>query len=228
MPDMRAYYEWIVELELDSLKSYATTIEEAIGAKAGTFYDDFDEKAKYMTAEEREQFGDRVADEDWHLHEQYPALLWQTTFIATYSLLERSLLGLCELLENLQHLDLSLEDIKGQGIEAAQKYLKKVCRVPFPDANNPDWDAIQRARKIRNCFVHQLGQLKIPGSNRDNQLRSLVKSLSGKVDLRGDTQLVLRSGYCFEFMDIVSRFVKSVLKAVPDEMITTGTGRLRY
>lgn len=83
----------------------------------------------------------------------FPNILWQTTFLHSYFLLESALDQVCKNLQQTENYKVGLSDVAGNGIFRASVYLKKVCDIskPFSDST---WGKLNDYNKLRNIFVH--------------------------------------------------------------------------
>lgn len=86
----------------------------------------------------------------------FPDILWRTTFLHSYFLLESSLDEVCNNLQQTENYNLSLSDIAGNGIFRASVYLKKVCNIPGPFSES-SWGILNDYNKLRNIFAHANG-----------------------------------------------------------------------
>ena len=86
----------------------------------------------------------------------FPNILWRTTFLHSYFLLESSLDQICKNVQESENHNLTLKDISGRGIQRASLYLRKVCKVTIP-FETKNWIELQDFNKIRNLFVHSDG-----------------------------------------------------------------------
>jgi|GEM_PF-2505678 len=86
----------------------------------------------------------------------FPDILWRTTFLHCYFLLEYSLDQVCKNIQQVENHKLKLNDINGNGIFRASVYLKKVCNIisPFETQN---WAKLSDYNTLRNIFVHSDG-----------------------------------------------------------------------
>jgi len=88
----------------------------------------------------------------------FPNILWRTTFLHSYFLLESSLNQICKNIQEAEDHQLSLKDISGAGIQRACKYLRKVCNIALP-FDTVFWTELQDFNKVRNIFVHSDGEV---------------------------------------------------------------------
>ena len=86
-------------------------------------------------------------------------LLTQYSLLLTMvSLLEESVNTLCRLYYNINHLDKKLEELKGNGLERAAKYLKDVVGIRG-FTSDKQWEYITAIRDARNMIVHNGGRI---------------------------------------------------------------------
>jgi len=143
---------------------------------------------------------------------KFPKTLEASLFITLYAFLESRLVQLCEIVRVKGGYYLGISDVKGKGITAAQIYIKKAARLPFPDNKSSDWDDINSYRRVRNCIVHQ-------GSNvrkDDEKLKNAIGHLVTKrplVKLVGEN-IELSNGFCLEFVQSIGRFVNGLFDAI--------------
>jgi hypothetical protein len=83
----------------------------------------------------------------------FPDILWRTTFLHCYFLLELSLNNVCKNLQQTEDFRIVLTDIAGNGISRASTYLKKVCNITEPFTDHI-WRKLLDFNKLRNIFVH--------------------------------------------------------------------------
>jgi hypothetical protein len=133
-------------------------------------------------------------------------------FVHTYSLLERTLLGLAEHIQHAQKLDLSPNDLRDEGIVRAKTYLKKVARIPFPDTA-PAWQEILTLNRIRNLVVHNTGYLPEDYS-RKPELDALIARWSGDVALDHFGRFSFSSGFVPRVIDACRAFLDELLRSL--------------
>jgi hypothetical protein len=88
----------------------------------------------------------------------FPDILWRTTFLHCYFLLELSLDHVCKNLQQTEDFKIMLTDVAGKGISRASTYLKKVCNITEPFTDNK-WRKLSDYNKLRNIFVHGDGMV---------------------------------------------------------------------
>ena len=78
--------------------------------------------------------------------------------VLIFSILEYFLREACDIVKRFKKLELSPNDLKGQGIERVKNFIVKACKIPFP-SNSSEWNFIQDLLKVRNCIVHANGKV---------------------------------------------------------------------
>ena len=211
----------VVDTEYDELRDYIETVEDALKGKFKTFQERAEERAEGMSPEAKERYFDGLAEDAIYLWDRFPSLTWKTVFTTAYSIYEHHLLNLCGHAGRYGGFEIRVDDIRGKGIFAAKTYLKKVCKVAFPD-NCQDWEDIVQMNKIRNVFVHRLGRMKRDGewkglSGYQKRKENLIEFTEG-----GDIRFL--EGYCLDAIEIFRRHFKSTLAAVPEGLLRQSNG----
>jgi hypothetical protein len=206
----------VIDTEYDELRDYVETVEDASKGKFKTFQERAEARAEGMPPEAKERYIDDLAEDAIFLWDRFPSLTWKTAFTSAYSIYEHHLLNLCGHAGRYGGFDVRVDDIKGTGIFAAQIYLKKVCKVAFPDSCQ-DWQDVLQMIKIRNIFVHRLGRRK-----RDSTWKGLSEYQMRKAKLiefteGGDIRFL--EGYCLDAIETFRRHFNATLAAVPDELL---------
>ena len=88
----------------------------------------------------------------------FPSILWRTTFLHSYFLLESSLNQICKNIQEAENYQLTVKDISGAGIQRASIYLRKVCNITIP-FETVFWTELQDFNKVRNILVHSDGEV---------------------------------------------------------------------
>jgi len=132
------------------------------------------------------------------------ALLLRRSFlISLYSFIEYSLLDICRLIRR-KDIKVSVSDIKGQNdIDKAKVYITKVLCADFP-SNSSRWRDIQASRRIRNCIVHNSGEVE-EGSPDRKPIEDYIKVNKGLLRLSGN-EIVLERGFCEKMLQATKDF----------------------
>lgn len=100
--------------------------------------------------------GDIVESYGWDLHVnqvKYPSIHRQSMILTIFSFLEHQLNSLCYILSESVKSSVLLKDLKGQGVERALLYLRKIACFNFLEAAN-EISYIRGVNSVRNQIVH--------------------------------------------------------------------------
>jgi hypothetical protein len=178
----------MVRIELDQLERCVAEMHEALAGQATDFQRYVDARAASMDPDARDEWYEWNSDRHWELSEVFPRIVRHSIFVTAYGFLEQTLLALCRHLEREHHHPVALADLKGEGIELARTYLKKVHGITFPD-QSVEWNRLSWYRKVRNCLVHNDGR--IPSGGKGQPIRDFFSANSalGSVDRLGGISL---------------------------------------
>jgi hypothetical protein len=196
-------YLFFVLHELEQFRNYAEYIESSLRKEVKSYED----RAEGLMPEEEEEFWDCYIDEVAPYSQDFPKIMRNSLFVSIYTFLEDKIVELCVPSEDTL---LKLSDIKGQGIEQASIYLKKVLRIDFPD-NSKEWHYIKKANLIRNCIVHSRGD--VSKSRNEAKIRNAVQDMqSVSIDKMG--YIKLDEELCEDFIENVDSFLQQLYDAV--------------
>ena len=114
--------------------------------------------------------------EEYEKIKKFQRYFGYSVIILIFSILEHLLEEVCNIVKRFKNLSLNPGDLKGQGIERAKNYIKKVCKIPFP-SDSPEWEFIQDLLEVRNCIVHANG--KINEYKNPEKLKDIINRVSG-------------------------------------------------
>lgn len=134
---------------------------------------------------------------------EFPSILRTSVFLSLYSFLENQLILLCKQIQSKKRIALSVNDINGNGIEKANKYLKKVVGINFPDEAE-EWAYIKNCNQFRNCLVHNGG---IVNEENKKLLKAIeaIPSVTSNYNLL-DKELRLEKEFCLNFIKNIDTF----------------------
>lgn len=161
-----------------------------------------------LTEEMENEIGEYFGEEHARIEDIFIKNLRYSVIVTIYSFLETTLNDLCRYLHHSKNLSLTLDEVKGDGIERAKLYLQKVCLINFPEKSH-EWQEIQKFNLIRNCIVHAEGNVeevasptKIKRIIKNTKGLSLDRSIERFVRIEGD--YILSIIFCIEkFIEIV-------------------------
>ncbi|MDO6524342.1 hypothetical protein Q4519_01480 [Motilimonas sp. 1_MG-2023] len=142
---------------------------------------------------------------DHYLHMQRMSIL-----LLSYSILESSLVTICDNFARELNLPVSVEDLNGSGIERCKKYLESFDLFCFT-ANRElkkSWDKLSFLNKLRNCFAHAEGDI-------SKFTKIKASSIEGKkeegLSLRG-SHIIIESGYVTDTIEAIKVFLNLIHK----------------
>jgi len=145
--------------------------------------------------------------------EYFPRILRQSFFISLYSYCEDILNSHCYELQRMRNFTLSLKDLSGSGIIRAKNYLVKVAGVKFP--NDKEWQEIQTYGKLRNCFVHNSGEI----SGLSESDAKFLKQYASKhrhlevQEFPPITVIEIKKGFCEEAIKVIDSFSVKLIRS---------------
>jgi len=101
----------------------------------------------------------------------------------------------------------------------AMTFLIKVQRISFSLGKSAEWAKIQNYRILRNCIVHNEGKLNERTNSYDKLKKYVECNPTLSLSKYGD-EIILDRGFCEEMIDIVERFLLSVLVASRPGLLT--------
>ena len=204
-------FEFGISIDLDNLQGYVDTLEQALVIQKKKFEEQVDQQAAEMEEEIRDEFYEYHSDEHWRLSDVFPSTLRSSVFVASYSILERYMVDICERECKKQKLEES-PNFRGGIIFAARDYLVEKASIKLPD-DMPAWGMICFYNKLRNVIVHESGKL---NQRRKEELKVfLINSTAVSLD-QFDT-LQFTDEFCPEVIKQMKEFfLKELLPAIPD------------
>lgn len=215
---LRSIIGFLVDNKLTELRQYISTVGDAFKSKLDELGEDFDEKTKGMTDAQQQYYAESEAGEAFQLAEDFPALMWQTTFLQMYFILEHSILDLCETVRGAKDIEDPVTNGKDRGITAAQKFLTKIgVKFPFegPD-HGPRWRDLRQMNELRNIFAHRMGQIYDSPSQ---ELKKFIERKNASIKIDSSDCITIKEEFCIEAIELARSFFADVLAAVPDEML---------
>ena len=166
---------------------------------------DLDEGAKSDFAALHEEHWDRAAV-------IFPQVLRASLFVACHSLLEVKLDELCRSCKRDMKLDLSLSDLKGQGVPRSHAYIKKVARVECTDKSFA-WSIVSSLTSVRNVVVHMRG--KLTDNKPSLAAREFAKTHPDLISSIGDRdRLEMSDKFCPFVIETYRQLLKALALAV--------------
>ncbi len=189
--------------EILHLKDFVNSTDEFLKTKLFTenqLLDNFESYNPSFTPEH--QFGN-----------VFPNILWRTTFLHSYFLLESSLNQICKNIQEAEDYLLTIKDISGAGIQRACIYLRKVCNIAIP-FETVFWTELQDFNKVRNIFVHSDGE--VEKSNQEIiRIASKYKGLNiDDFDKLGFSNLEISKEFTINALQSIDSFFHDLYKNI--------------
>lgn len=118
----------------------------------------------YVLVEDRDvDFQNQLAAQTRHY---FPQMLFSSTFVLIYALLESRLDQICLEIKQCLKLRLNPNALRDTGIRRSQRYIAAVAQLDFPD-ETPAWSNICICGAIRNKLIHADGRIGDDGALKD-------------------------------------------------------------
>ncbi len=133
-----------------------------------------------------------------------------STLIACYSMLENSMVNMCNTYAEKKNFPIKVADLRGEGIVRCQNYLEKYNLCDFSSPNlHTHWHKLKFLIKLRNCLAHCGGDI--------TRSRVVIKpeTVNGTKGLymRGN-HIQIESQYVLDSIDTVEELFVSISRQV--------------
>lgn len=196
----------------EQFESYARSLESMLRDEASAFSVRADARLKEMPAERQQDFIEDASEDYAELHETFPSMFRTSLFVMCVADFEHSLNGLADLFQMAKKLEISFKEIRGEGIERARLFLKKVAKVGFPD-DSGDWSRIKEFAVLRNLMVHADGRVP-PGHKDEKLVERLVSAHPGKLRVDRFHRIVFEKEWNEHVLEVLRRFHASYANAL--------------
>ena len=195
--------------QLDKFITAHTIIEETLARRAEKLQD-WVEEQRYVLSEDEwedewEEFEKSADLEIAETVEELPYIMRSSLFVAIYGLFEHELVSLCKDYEKA-NVRIFISDLRGDGIERARLYLKKVINIAFPD-QGPEWQAIKNYNLLRNIAIHNQGNLN--GNPKASHIEGASTSIRG-LTITSSQRIELNGEFNVRFIDNLKLFVDNL------------------
>jgi hypothetical protein len=191
---------------LDNFEDYCNTIESQFESKLKIFK----EAEASISDEEIDDYFDFYIDDYTNFSDTFPDIHRKSLFITLYSYFENQLISICNEQQEIKNSSISISDLRGNGIEKAQKYFKKVLSIEFPDSTK-EWVLLKKYNSIRNCIVHNQGDVNV--YNDTKTLNNIITDFS-YISTNRDDIILLQKEFCYEFLQLVRTFLSKLYDIV--------------
>ncbi|MFA6411571.1 MAG: hypothetical protein WCW53_02670 [Syntrophales bacterium] len=199
-----------IRLKLQDIKEYYTELEDKFARDIIKLSERYEEEIseKNLTQEMKEEVAAYFGEEQSRFEELFLKNFRYSIIVTIYSFLETTLNDLCHHLYHSKKSLLTLDEVKGTGIERARLYLQKVCLIDFPEKSH-DWQKIQKFNLVRNCIVHAEGNVEEVKS--PEKLKKIIKNTRG-ISLYPSIQRFLRieNDYIPSIIFCIEKFIDKI------------------
>jgi hypothetical protein len=207
------WYKYDVLYSTELLRSYIQGVEDQIARSIEEYR--IGHEVQSNAIEDRLENDENEPSEMWASHggldseswdledifgEHFPNLQRRSALITLYSFLEHELNKLCDLFVREKKWKVSLNDMRGRGIDRATLFLERVVGLKI-DKKAELWEEVTKIRDLRNCIVHADGKLK----DGRGKPKDIAKYVQGSPYLSGDDEAKLSGDYLFHVLEIFDR-----------------------
>lgn len=148
---------------------------------------------------------------------KFPSFSNHSQIVMIYSLLENTMITICEKVKADIELKISVTDFNMRDIFGASvTYLEKTLDIDFRKSNH-NWQNIQDYKKIRNAIVHDNSTYK--NSNEKRSIKLLNDSINCIYDSYSGKFFITNSICVLNFLELVSELINDVLNQIGSKEI---------
>ncbi|MGO9368923.1 MAG: hypothetical protein ACLP0H_14945 [Terriglobales bacterium] len=154
-------------------------------------------------------------DETYHLPtiflEYFPSLQRRSALLTVCSYFEHELDKLCRLYQSEKGFSVTVDDLRGEGIDRSTKYLEKVAGLNVHRASR-EWQEVKKIQKIRNAIVHRGGKVPDKDSVRDDADKAIVDFMNKTESLSRDDdgEIVVGKGFLSHVIHTYASYFKLI------------------
>lgn len=193
--------------EIEAIRRYIHSVTSAFERERRSYEEYLHKQMNGASRHEAESLNDDWSESEHFLGRHFPAFALQTTFVATYSLLEDEMVNLARVVGRKIGIKLDPDDLKHTGIHASKVYLESLCEIDFPETSHPWQQAIHYGR-LRNVCAHARGRVK----EGDTKVRNFVESKKKLLSIDDYDQLHLSREFCFEVLDNIETLLNDLFR----------------
>lgn len=204
-----------IAINFDNLEYYCSYLNKTLKDVQLRFKEKTLKEAEKMDEEEKSHFYDYMSEEHWRLHDVFPSLHWNSTFITAYGLFEYHLNAICMILQNKSKCGIKVSVIKGKGIERSKIYLSSIWNLQI-FFSSKDWSKIKDYALVRNSLAHNSGELKLDkdGPKNHKKISELLKIHDAvEIDEDGDcgiSRIKLKPSFVIDSIKMYKKFLMNL------------------
>ncbi|HLN30051.1 MAG TPA: hypothetical protein VK395_20075 [Gemmataceae bacterium] len=200
--------------EIEAIRRYTDSVTSAFERERRNYEEYLHHRMRGASRHEAESLNDDWCESEHYLGLHFPAFALQTTFVATYSLLEDEMVNLARVLGRKIGIKLDPDDLKHTGIHAAKMYLESLCGIEFPEVTHAWQQAIHYGR-LRNVCAHARGRVK----DGDTKVRTFIETKNKLLTIDHYDQLHLSREFCFEVLDNIEALLNDLFKLARNKLM---------
>ncbi len=216
------WYRYDVQFSIELLREYVRGVERQITIAIEVYRR---EKETHVIEDIEEGYADAIQthlgldDTTWDLNTvfeiYFPNLQRRSGLITLYSFLEHELDALCDLFIKDENLKVSINDMRGNGIERAILFLEKIVGLQV-DRNTATWQEVKNIQSVRNLIVHNDGKLKDWAGNQKDHVIGYIKT---SAYLSGEDEINILDGYLSHVLEIVNRQFQEISNLITTRVV---------
>jgi hypothetical protein len=147
--------------------------------------------------------------------EYFPSLQRRSALLTVCSYFEHELDKLCRLYQSEKGFAVTVDDLRGEGINRSTKYLEKVAGLHVHSISQ-EWQEIKKIQKIRNAIVHRGGKVPDKDSVRDDGDKAIVDFINKTESLSRDDdgEIVVGKGFLSHVIHTYATYFKLIADSI--------------
>ncbi len=188
-------------------RQFLNIVDEQLANFTQKWEEELNGMSHQLEERQKDEFYDFYSGE-LHVMQQHEALLMNSFFVASFSLLEFQLTRLCNRIQHRLQSPFSVDDLRGSNAitDRAKLYTAKLG-IPFPK-DTPEWASIKEYQAIRNSITHSGGYV-AP----DWKYLNSAKAKGIVVSNWDEHRLELTKEFCNEAVDNFHKFILEAILA---------------
>jgi hypothetical protein len=196
------------DLEIAAIRQYIQTVTSSFHREFKSYEAYLARRAEDALQDEVQSLAEALGEAEHYLVHRFPAIALQTTFVATYTLLEDEILNLARLVGTKLGDKREPEHGNLNGIFAAKEFIEG-HRLSFP--TGPAWDEAVQYFAIRNAIAHCRGRVK--HARKGKEIRDYV-ARNRKLTIDETDCLQVSDEFCSEVLDNVEALMRELFITV--------------
>lgn len=195
----------LVKQEFAEFRHFNEESESAWGDKDKQLQDHLDTILNKYPESDRHEI---IESYGWELHVnqvKYPSIHRESIVLTIFSFLEHAMNSLCSILAQSVDSSVKLTDLKGQGVERALLYLRKVACFDLSTMSK-EIEYVRGTNQLRNHIVHNGGVISENPKSKVHHFIASNEHVAGKAG----NSLYIREGFVPELIEVLSNFFEKL------------------